>query len=199
MNDSLIEDGYLKTPALIEAFRKVDRADFVHKDFKEYAYLNQPLPIGSDQTISQPLTVAFMLELLEPRAGEKIMDIGAGSGWQAALLAQIVGENGKIIAIERIPEIKAFAEANLNKYPFKNINLVLGDGSKGFSEEAPYDKIIAAATAREISPAWQEQLKIGGRIVAPVKESIVVLDKVDQSHFVKKEYFGFDFVPLVKD
>src|SRR3990167_8942650 len=103
--DELTRGGYLKNPALIEAFREVDRADFVPKEFKEEAYVNAPLPIGDDQTISQPLTVAFMLEHLLPQPGEKILDVGTGSGWQLALLAHVVGERGKVIGIERIEKL----------------------------------------------------------------------------------------------
>ena len=101
--ESLIKDGYLKTQQVIDAFKKIDRTNFVPEECKGNACVNVPLPIGFNQTISQPLTVAFMLELLEPKAGEKILDVGAGSGWTAGLLAQLVGENGKVIAIERIP------------------------------------------------------------------------------------------------
>lgn len=198
----LIREGYLKTPSIIEAFKKTDRADFVPEELREVAYSNTPLPIGEGQTISQPLTVAFMLELLEPKEEEKILDIGAGSGWTAALLAEIVGEKGKVIAIERIPELVNFAEQNIAKYNFIEkgiVKVVQGDGSKGFKAEAPYDKIIAAAAAREIPRAWKEQLKIGGRIVAPVSSSVVMLHKTEQDHFEKKEYFGFAFVPLISD
>ena len=108
--DSLIKDGYLKTPEIIEAFKAIDRANFVSNELKGDAYLNVPLSIGFGQTISQPLTVAFMLELLQPKKGEKILDVGAGSGWTIALLAFIVGDppagGGKIIGVERIPELK---------------------------------------------------------------------------------------------
>ena len=197
----LINDGYLKTPKIIEAFKKIDRKDFVPEDLKNSAYLNQPLPIGFDQTISQPLTVAFMLELLEPRSGEKILDVGAGSGWQTALLAEIVGENSKVIAIERIPELKAMAEKNIAKYNFIEkgiVDLVVGDGSQGFESASPFDKIIAAATASEIPQAWKLQLNIGGRIVAPIGHSIYVLDKLGQDEFSQKQYFGFSFVPLIE-
>src|SRR3989338_6252796 len=114
----LVNRGYLKTPDIINAFREVDRGDFVPGDIKSAAYLNQALPIGRNQTISQPLVVAFMLELLEPAAGEKILDIGLGSGWQAAILAQIVGRNGRIVALERIPELFEFAKKNLAKHKF---------------------------------------------------------------------------------
>ncbi len=196
----LIEDGYLKTPAIIEAFRSVDRADFVPESFKKIAYENKPLPIGFEQTISQPLTVAFMLELLEPKAGEKILDIGSGSGWQTALLAYIVGEKGKVISIERISELKSLAEKNIGKYNYQNIIKIMeGDGAKGFEPESPYDKIIAAASGKTFPSAWKNQLKINGKIVAPLDESIYLFKKESQDKFSEKQYFGFSFVPLISD
>ena len=204
---NLVDDGYLKTPSIIEAFQEIDRIDFVPENLKEVAYANNPLPIGHEQTISQPLTVAFMLELLEPKKGERILDIGAGSGWQTALLAHIVGsassadKKGEVVAIERIPELVEMAEENIAKYNFLEkgvVQIIQGDGSKGHKDEAPYDKIIAAAAADKIPPAWKEQLKIGGRIVAPVGQSIVMIEKTEQNQFTQKQHFGFSFVPLVK-
>src|SRR3989338_8071025 len=103
--DDLIGGGYLKTPLIIEAFKKIDRADFVSENLRDEAYENYPLPIGFDQTISQPLTVAFMLELLQPQPGEKILDIGSGSGWTTTLLAFCVGKEGRGFGLERIPEL----------------------------------------------------------------------------------------------
>jgi len=204
--NSLVKDGYLKTPEIIEAFGATDRADFVLEEYKKDAYVNAPLPIGFGQTISQPLTVAFMLELLEPKKGEKILDVGVGSGWTAALLAHIVGDlpaGGRIIGIERIPELKDMAEKNVSKYNYTEkgiVLIVLGDGSKGYKKDTHYDKIIAGAAAYgEIPQEWKKQLKIGGRIVAPVGHSVVVIDKTGKDEFSKKEYFGFSFVPLVNN
>lgn len=201
--NSLIKDGYLKTQSIIEAFQKIDRVDFVPEEYKSDAYANAPLPIGFNQTISQPLTVAFMLELLEPKPNEKILDIGTGSGWTCALLAELIGENGKVVGIERITELKEMAEKNVSKYNFiknKRAEIILADGSKGYKKETPYDKIIAGAASQGDVPLnWRKQLKIGGRIVAPVENSILTIDKVAKNKYSQKEYFGFSFVPLIKD
>ncbi len=197
---ALITDGYLRTPAIIAAFEKIDRKDFVPEEHAHEAYGNYPLPIGHGQTISQPLTVAFMLELLQPVPGEKILDVGAGSGWQTALLTELVGKTGKVIAIERLPDLAAMAERNVARYGGIEqgiVKVVQGDGSKGMPDEAPFDRIIAAAAARSVPLAWKGQLKIGGRMVLPVRESIYVLDKTGPDEFTQQQYFGFSFVPLV--
>src|SRR3989338_2711009 len=197
----LIESGYLKTQTLIQAFRSVDRSYFVPAKFKEEAYVNEPLPIGYGQTISQPLVVAFMLEQLSPKPGEKILDIGSGSGWQTALLAYIVGEKGKVVAIERIGELMKIAKENISKYNFIKkgiVELIEGNALNGYSKEAPYDKIIAAASGGELPEAWKEQLKVGGVIVAPVKHNIVVVKKFTDEKFKETSYPGFSFVPLIK-
>ena len=197
----LITSGYLKTPAIIDAFQKIDRRDFVPDELKEQSYLNAPLPIGYGQTISQPLTVAFMLELLQPERGDRILEVGSGSGWQTALLSHIVSDGaGKVFAVEIIPELMEFGRKNTSKY-----NFVKGGIAKfhhfnainGMPEEAPFDRIISAASGQEIPQAWKEQLKIGGRIVAPVKDSIHLLIKKDKNSFEEKNYPGFVFVPLV--
>lgn len=214
--NELIRGGYLKTPTIIEAFKNIDRADFVLEEYKKEAYGNYPLPIGFGQTISQPLTVAFMLELLQPISGQKILDIGSGSGWQTAILAYIVSQDGiqkskgnpptggqnsgKVFAIERVPELCEFGKNNVSKYNFVKKGIVkfyCQDGSSGLLEEALFDGIIAAASAKELPISWKKQVKIGGRIVAPIGNSIWLFIKKSKNEFESFEYPGFVFVPLV--
>lgn len=199
--DELVKEGHLKTPLLVEAFKTVDRADFVPAELAREAYWNYPLPIGYDQTISQPLTVAFMLELLNVRAGDKVLDVGAGSGWQTALLAYLVGKEGTVVAIERIPELKEMAESNIGKYKELNtrVKIILGDGSKGMPKEAPFGRIIAGAAAGNIPEAWLRQLRIGGVLVAPVEDSVFRITRNSREDFEREEFWGFSFVPLIRD
>jgi protein-L-isoaspartate(D-aspartate) O-methyltransferase len=199
--ENLISEGWLKTPRIIEAFKKIKRVDFLPENLKDLAELNEALPIGYGQTISQPIVVAFMLELLQLKEGEKILDIGSGSGWTTALLAEIVGEKGKVIAMEVIPELVEFGKNNVKKYNFLEkgiVEFVFGDGSKGYQKEAPYDKILVSATARECYQSWKEQLKVGGRIVTPISNSIWLFIKKSENEFEEFEYPGFIFVPLVE-
>jgi len=211
--DYLIKAGWLKTPRIIKAFLEIKRADFLPEALKNLAELNEALPIGYGQTISQPLVVAFMLEQLQPEEGDKILDVGAGSGWTSALLGEIVGDKGKVIAIEFIPELKTFGENNAAKYSFikkGQIQFFLADGSKGCEKEDPFDKILCSAAVppprnkisngaqKAIPPSWKKQLKVGGRIVAPIGSSIWLFIKRNETEFEEVEYPGFTFVPLVE-
>lgn len=198
--DTLISQGYLKTPRIIRAFKRIRRKDFMLPEFKNSAEANVPLPIGHGQTISQPLTVAFMLELLRPKPDDKILDIGSGSGWTTALLAKIVGEKGKVFGIEIIPELCKFGEENVEKYNFikkGTAKILCISGSKGYKEGAPYDKILVSAAAEKFPTALKKQIKIGGRIVIPIRNSIWLIEKVSKNEFREEEHYGFAFVPLV--
>ena len=199
--DSLIKDGYLRTPQIIEAFKKIERADFMPEESKGFAGVNEAFSIGHGQTISQPLVVAFMIEKLKPEKDDKILDIGSGSGWTTSLLSEIVGEKGRVIGVELVSELAEFGRKNASKYSFveKGIaDFVCADGSLGFPKEAPFDKILCSAAAKEKIPSsWKEQLKIGGRIVTPIANSIWLYIKKSENDFEKKEFPGFAFVPLV--
>lgn len=198
--NELIKQDYLKTPEIISAFKKIKREDFLPEDLKNFAEVNEPLPINFGQTISQPLTVAFMLELLQPKKGDKILDIGSGSGWTTSLLSEIVGKKGKVYGIEIIKELKDFGEKNTAKYNFINKGIakfICGDGSKGLPEKAPFDKILVSAAADETPKELKDQLKTSGRMVIPIKDSVFLV--VGESRgFKEKEFFGFSFVPLVR-
>ena len=204
--DSLIREGWLKTPRIISAFRKIKRVDFLPRGMENLAELNEALPIGCGQTISQPLVVAFMFELLEPKEGEKILDIGSGSGWTTALLAEIVGQRGKVMAIELVSGLMESGKQNIAKYNFiekQIVECVCADGSKGYKKEAPYDKILVSARAEKCFSAWKEQLKSGGRIVTPIGSSIWLFTKNQsadgKTEVTEKEYPGFVFVPLIEN
>jgi len=205
--DDLIKSGYLRTPEIINAFKKIKRRDFVRPEGVGQAEIDAPLGIGFGQTISQPATVAFMLEKLEAKAGEKILDVGCGSGWTTALLAQIVGARGKVYGLDRIRELADFAAGNVDKYNFIKkgiVQIFYTDGYKGLPEFAPFDKILVSAAAEDIPEKLLEQLKIGGHLVIPIgqrfeTQSIMAVDKIGENKFKEKEYPGFVFVPLVKD
>lgn len=196
----LIEAGALKTPKIIEAFKKIPRHLFIRKEYFSHAYADIPLPTFDGQTISQPYTIAIMTEALNPKTGEKILEIGSGSGYQAALLGFCVGNRGRIITVELESNLVEFSKENMKKVKLKNIEIINGDGKKGYLKEAPYDKCIITAACEEVPKAVKDQVKIGGRIVAPVNDlfgqKMMVIDKIDENKFKEKNLGSFVFVPL---
>lgn len=189
----LISLGALKTDKIISAFRKVKREGFVLEKYRDYAYVDEPLPILSSQTISQPYTVAMMTESLQPKSGQKILEIGTGSGYQAAILAEIVGSKGKIVTVERKKELADFAGQNLSDY--KNVIVIEDDGTLGCEKYAPYDRIIVTASSPDIPKPLIEQLKTGGMMVIPVGNEMFVIRKKGR---IEKTFIGYySFVPLI--
>jgi protein-L-isoaspartate(D-aspartate) O-methyltransferase len=169
--DYLREYGFLKSKRVEAAFRAVDRAVFVPKEYSLQAYVDYPLPVLKLQTISAPSVVAIMTEALDVEEGMKVLEVGAGSGYQAAVLSHIVGSRGRVVTIERFRELCDYAGERLARLPFtKNVVLVNADGSRGYPEEAPFDRVIVTAGAPRVPEPLVEQLKEGGRIVIPVGE-----------------------------
>ena len=196
----LINQGYLKAPAIINAFQKIKRRDFLPENLAAEESVNTPLPIGHGQTNSQPLTVAFILELLKPQTGQKILDIGSGSGWTTALLAEIVGSAGKVFGVEIVAELKEFGQKNAAKYHFANIEFFCQNGAKGLPEYAPFDRILVSAAAFEIPKALKEQLEVGGRLVIPTTaQDIRLIERISENEYKETIYPGFVFVPLIEE
>jgi len=213
--NNLKRDGVLRTPAIIDAFLKNDRARFVWPEYSKQAYVDVPLPVKKGQTISQPYTVAFMLELLAPEKGQTILDVGFGSGWTTALLSSIVGAGGRVFAMEVLPEVYAFGERNLAKLKRKNIRLCLGSGRGGWPERGPFDRILVSAAAREVPEELKKQLKAGGKMVLPIggeavynfaswqaqpfyQQDLKLIKKYSENEFDERDFPGFAFVPLIK-
>jgi len=189
--------GILKTPTIIDAFRAIDRKYFVSHEFEEDIYVDAPLPIGKNQTISQPSTVAFMLEHLSPQKGDKVLDIGSGSGWTTALLCRIVTKEGSVLGLERVDELVKTGQNNLSKFDFTSHCRIQKAGDALGIPDAQFDKILVSASADDIPETLFNQLKIGGTLVIPVKNSIFKFKKTAQTEIEAEEFHGFVFVPLI--
>lgn len=192
----LINSGALRSSNITEAFENIDRVDFVLDPTAPDVYGDYPLPIGYGQTISQPTTVAMMLEMLEPKRGQKILDIGTGSGWTTALLGFIVGDEGSVTGVERISELMEYGNRNLQKYKFKNVKIIQAEYALGIVGEK-FDRILVSAAADEFPSELTEQLKIGGKLVIPVQNSIYEVTKNEEGKLEGVEHYGFTFVPLI--
>ncbi|MBW6451641.1 MAG: protein-L-isoaspartate(D-aspartate) O-methyltransferase [DPANN group archaeon] len=162
----LISEGHLKTEKIISAFYSVPRIDFLLKEGKPYAYVDEPIPIGFDQTMSAPHMVAIMIELLDLKEGDNVLEIGTGSGWNAAIMSKLVSDSGKIHTVEIVDGLYDLSKKYLKEY--KNVDIVKGDGSIGLKEYAPYDKIIVTCAAPKIPEELSSQLKENGLIVIPI-------------------------------
>ncbi len=187
-------------PRVIQALGTVRRAEFVPEDLAEFAYDNRPLPIGQGQTISQPYIVAVMTDLLQPQQHHRVLEIGTGCGYQAAILARLVAE---VYSIETVPELAEQAAERLKRLGVANVRVRQGDGRKGWPEHAPFDGIIVTAAAPDVPPALVQQLAPGGRLVIPVgpkggEQELVLIRKETDGSVDRRAVLPVAFVPLVK-
>ncbi|PIP12610.1 MAG: protein-L-isoaspartate O-methyltransferase [bacterium (Candidatus Stahlbacteria) CG08_land_8_20_14_0_20_40_26] len=187
----------IKDPLVIQAMKRVPRHMFVDESLIYEAYGDYPLPIGENQTISQPFMVASMTEQLELTGGEKVLEIGTGSGYQTAVLAEIVRE---VYTVERIESLAKRAKETLDRLGYKNVHIFSGDGTLGLLEYSPYDAIIVTAASPDVPPPLFEQLKDGGRMVIPISDyfgQTLVRVRKKKRREIRERLYGCVFVPLV--
>jgi protein-L-isoaspartate(D-aspartate) O-methyltransferase len=194
-----IEARGVRDPLVLAAMRRVSRELFVPRAVRSEAYSDRPVPIGAGQTISQPYIVAFMIAALALRGGEKVLEIGAGSGYAAAVLSKIARE---VFTIERIGQLAEMAATNLEKAGCDNVRVRQADGTQGWADEAPFDAILVSAGAPEVPSTLERQLAIGGRMVVPVGKNprvqeLIRITRVAEDEFEREAIAAVRFVPLI--
>ncbi len=194
-----LEARGIKDPSVLEAMREIPREEFVPPELAEHAYDDNPLPIGAGQTISQPYMVAYMTEALEPARTDRVLEIGTGSGYAAAVLSRVVAE---VRTIERIAGLASTARERLNRLGYHNISVHVGDGSLGLPEYAPYNAIVVTAGAPRVPQPLLGQLAIGGRLVIPVGphervQTLIRARRLTVDDYRFESHFGVMFVPLI--
>ena len=195
-----IQERDVRNPAVLRVMRLVPRHLFIPEAVRAQAYEDHPVPVGYGQTISQPYIVGLMTELLEPRKDSKVLEIGTGSGYQAAVLSGLVQQ---LFSIEIVPELARSSAALLDKLGYRNVTVRWGDGYKGWPEQAPFDRIIVTAAPPELPKALLDQLKPGGKLVAPVGSTVfgqdlIVVDKTPDGKLRRRSVIPVMFVPMVK-
>ena len=189
----------IKDERVLAAMAKVPREQFIPADARTDAYEDGPLPIGYDQTISQPYIVAFMTEQLRPKSSDRVLEIGSGSGYQAAILAELVAD---VYTIEIIEPLAKTAEATLQRLAYKNVHIKVGDGYKGWPEEAPFDAVIVTCAPEKVPQSLVDQLKDGGRMVIPVGErfaqQLYLLEKKN-GRLKESATLPVRFVPMLRE
>lgn len=198
--------GYIKTEKMAEAMLKVPRELFVEPEYMEYAYIEQPLPIPGDggQTISAPYMYPIFYEALELQEGNRVLEVGAGSGYGAALAREIVGPRGLVVTIEINPTTYRFAQENLKRTGYEDIIVILGDGSMGYPEMAPYDAICVTAACPDIPKPLIDQLNSPGRLIAPVGhtcdifgQDLILLKRDERGRTSRRALMKVAYVPLI--
>lgn len=182
--------------AIDAAFAKTPRANFLPPSVRDRAGVDAPLPIGYGQTNSQPYTVRLMLEWLGARPGDRVLDVGSGSGWTTALLARLCGPRGRVYAVEKVPQLVRFGAANCARLGIGNVEFHRAGAEPGLPAQAPFDRILVSASALTLPPALLAQLKPGGKMVIPIKNTIYEITATPDG-YEQVKHPGFAFVPLV--
>ena len=180
-----------------QAFERFDRADFMPMQVKPMAPADMAVPIGYGQTISQPTTVEMMLGWLDAQLGDKVMDVGSGSGWTTALLSHIVGPKGKVYAVELVPELVEFGRENAERAGITNAGFYQAGETYGLPGRKPFDRILVSAAADKLPHELVKQLKPGGKLIIPIRNSIYEITKNQNTELETIEHPGFVFVPLI--
>jgi protein-L-isoaspartate(D-aspartate) O-methyltransferase len=199
---NLVDRGYIKSEIVKEAMIKVPREEFMTGETRNFAYLDRPIPLKDGQTISAPHMVAIICEKLGLKKGMKVLEIGTGFGYNAAVVAEIIGFEGHVYTIERIENLKNNAQKNLERTGYsKNVTVILGDGTNGYKEQAPYDRIYATASAPKIPEPLKKQLKIGGHLITPIgydtSQELVCLTRITKDDYRFQNLGGVVFVPMI--
>lgn len=190
--------GEIADPKVVSAMSRVKRELFLPEHLQSRAYDDTPLPIGLGQTISAPHMVAIMCSILELEPGMTVLEVGGGSGYHAAVMAELVGHSGHVYSVERMSELVEYARENLERAGIRNVTMILSDGSLGLPEHAPYDRISVAATAPDVPEPLKQQLKRGGKMVIPVGRNYQELYLVTRKNgFSIERKMGVIFVPLI--
>ncbi len=192
-----LESRGISDERVLQAMEEVPRHLFIDEKFRHLAYADHPLPIDAEQTISQPYIVALMTEVVEIEKGDKVLEIGTGSGYQAAVLAHLTDE---VYSVEIIKELAEKAERTLKELGYTHVRIKWGDGNRGWEENAPYDAVIVTCASKEVPPALFEQLKEGGKMIIPLGDpssfQILTLVEKKKGKPLKKEILGVRFVPM---
>src|SRR3546814_907709 len=198
MVDTQLARRCIRDRRVLQAMRDVPRERFVREGLEEFAYEDSALPIEEEQTISQPYIVAAMIEAAELKPGDRVLEVGAGSGYAAAVLGQIAGE---VFAIERHAPLGKLAQARIAALGYDNVDIRVGDGTRGLMEEAPFDAILVAAGGPDVPGALKQQLKVGGRLVIPVgdadEQKLCKVTRISESRFDEENLGAVRFVPLI--
>jgi len=198
--EMLKQNNYLRSEELIAAFDAVSRVEFLPQEFENEADADIPLPIGHGQMGPQPSLVAVMLELLEVKEGQRVLVIGSGSGWVTGLIAYVVGNQGRVVAFERIEELHVLGQQNLEKFDLiksGRAECFLGEGQDGFQDDMPFDRILVLASVEAVPLFFQQRLMLSGKMVIPIRNHLCYFEKRSEDDLYKEEFPGFFFVPLI--